>query len=96
MASCKNAFLCALSQFQTEANCKPGGSLRFSTGGQLSLTPGQRIGKARRALTPRGVRRHAPPENFEILWSQGRVFLHFEAADHDFQFIGVNHKTNKK
>ena len=53
-----------------------GGSLRFSTGGQLSLTPGQRIGK---------VRGHAPPENFEILWSQGRVFLHFEAADNDFQ-----------
>ena len=63
----------------------PGGSLRFSTGGQLSLTPGQRIGKARRALAPRGVRGHAPPENFEILWSQGRVFLHFEAADNDFQ-----------
>ena len=62
-----------------------GGSLRFSTGGQLSLTPGQRIGKAWRALTPRGVRVHAPPENFEILWSQGRVFLHFEAADNDFQ-----------
>ena len=64
---------------------KAGGSLRFSTGGQLSLTPGQRIGKARRALAPRGVREHAPPENFEILWSQGRVFLHFEAADNDFQ-----------
>ena len=62
-----------------------GGSLRFSTEGQLSLTPGQRIGKARRALSPRGVRGHAPPENFEILWSQGRVFLHFEAADNDFQ-----------
>ena len=63
----------------------PGGSLRFSTGGQLSLTPGQRTGKAWRALTPRGVRGHAPPENFEILWSQGRVFLHFETADNDFQ-----------
>ena len=25
------------------------------------------------------------PENFEILWSQGHVFLHFEAADNDFQ-----------
>ena len=62
-----------------------GASLRFSTGGQLSLTPGQRIGKARRALTPWGVQGHAPPENFEILWSQGRVFLHFEAADNDFQ-----------
>ena len=62
-----------------------GGSLRFSTGGQLSLTSGQRIGKAWRALTPRGVQVHAPPENFEILWSQGRVFLHFEAADNDFQ-----------
>ena len=62
-----------------------GGSLRFSTGGQLSLTPGQIIGKARRALAPRGVWGHAPPENFEILWSQGRVFLHFEAADNDFQ-----------
>ena len=49
------------------------------------MTPGQRIGKARRALAPRGVRGHAPPENFEILWSQGRVFLHFEAADNDFQ-----------
>ena len=24
-------------------------------------------------------------KNFEILWSQGRVFLHFEAADNDFQ-----------
>ena len=42
----------------------PGGSLRFWTGGQLSLTPGQRIGKA---LPSRGVRGHAPPENFEIL-----------------------------
>ena len=28
---------------------------------------------------------HAPPENFEILWLQGCVFLHFEAADNDFQ-----------
>ena len=37
-----------------------GGSLRFSTGGQLSLTPGQRIGKARRALTPRGSRGMLP------------------------------------
>ena len=54
-----------------------GGSLRFATGGQLSLTPGQRIGK--------GLQGHAPRENFEILWSQGRVFLHFEAADNDFQ-----------
>ena len=44
-----------------------GGSLRFWTGGQLSLTPGQRIGKARRALLPTGVWGHAPPENFEIL-----------------------------
>ena len=44
-----------------------GGSLRFWTGGQLSLTPGQRIGKARRALPSRGVRGHTPPENFEIL-----------------------------
>ena len=44
------------------------------------MTPGQRIGKARRALNTRGVRGHAPPENFEILWSQGCVFLHFEAA----------------
>ena len=43
------------------------GSLRFWTGGQLSLIPGQRIGKARRALLPRGVWGHAPPENFEIL-----------------------------
>ena len=43
-----------------------GGSLRFSTGGQLSLTPGQRIGKARRAFPPRGPG-HVPPENFEIL-----------------------------
>ena len=64
---------------------KAGGSLRFSSGRQQSLTTGQRIGKARRALTTRGVRRHAPPENFEILWSQGCVFLHFEAADNDFQ-----------
>ena len=45
----------------------------------------QRIGKARRALTPRGVRGYAPWENFEILWSQGRVFLYFEATDNDFQ-----------
>ena len=60
-----------------------GGSLRFSTEGQLSLTPGQRIGKGQRALTPRGVQGQAPP--VEILWSQGRVFLHFEAADNDFQ-----------
>ena len=43
------------------------GSLRFWTGGQLSLTPGQRIGKTRRALPPRGVRRHVPPKNLEIL-----------------------------
>ena len=49
------------------------------------MTPGQRIGKARRALSPRGVRGHAPPENFEILQSQECVFLHFEAADNDFQ-----------
>ena len=49
------------------------------------MTPGQRIGKARRALLPRGIWGHAPPENFEILWSQGCVFLHFEAADNDFQ-----------
>ena len=49
------------------------------------MTPGQRIGKARRALTLRGVRGHAPHENFAILWSQGRVFLHFKAADNDFQ-----------
>ena len=49
------------------------------------MTPGQRIGKARRALSTRGVRGHAPPENFEILQSQGCVFLHFEAADNDFQ-----------
>ena len=41
-----------------------GGSLRFWTGGQLSLTPGQRISKARSALPARGVRGHAPPENF--------------------------------
>ena len=62
-----------------------GGSLRFSTERRLSLTPGQRIGKAWRALTPKGVRGHAPPENFEILWSQGCVFLHFKAGDNDFQ-----------
>ena len=51
----------------------------------MSLTPWQRIGKARRALPPRGVQGHAPPENFEILKSQGCVFLHFEAADNDSQ-----------
>ena len=33
----------------------------------MSLTPGQRIGKAQRALSARGVRGHAPPEKFEIL-----------------------------
>ena len=44
-----------------------GGSLRFSTGGQLSLTTGQIIGKAFWALPSRGARGHAPPENFEIL-----------------------------
>ena len=33
----------------------------------MSLTPGQRIGKALRALPSRGVRGHAPPENFESL-----------------------------
>ena len=49
------------------------------------MTPRQRIGKAWRALSPRGVQGHAPPENFEILLSGGCVFLHFEAADNDFQ-----------
>ena len=33
----------------------------------MSLTPGQRIGKALRALVPGGFWGHAPPENFEIL-----------------------------
>ena len=36
-------------------------------------------------LSPQGVREHVPPEKFEILQSQGCVFLHFEAADNDFQ-----------
>ena len=52
------------------------------------MTPGQRIGKAWRALPSRGVRGHAPLENFEILQSQRCVFLHFEAADSDFQVKG--------
>ena len=37
------------------------------------------VSKARRALPTRGVWGHAPPENFEILYSQRRIFLHSEA-----------------
>ena len=44
------------------------------------MTPGQRIAEALG-----GIRGHASLENFEILWSQGCVFLHFEAAGNDFQ-----------
>ena len=63
---------------QIQCGCS-GGSLRFWTGGQLSLTPGQRIGKAIRALPPRGSGE---------FWNSivaGMCFLHFEAADNDFQ-----------
>ena len=39
------------------------------------------VSKVRRALPSRGVWGHAPPppENFEILYSQRRIFLHSEA-----------------
>ena len=37
------------------------------------------VSKTRRALLSRGVWGLAPPENFEILYSQRRVFLHSEA-----------------
>ena len=51
-------------------------------GGICSVTisaPRVPVSKARRALPSRGVWGHAPPENFEILYSQGRIFLHSEA-----------------
>ena len=40
---------------------------------------------ALRALPSRGVWGHAPPENFEILYSQRRIFLHSEALNGKYE-----------
>ena len=50
------------------------------------------VSKARRALPSRGVWGHAPPENFEILYSQRRIFLHSERP---FGFAFYLGKPNK-
>ena len=43
------------------------------------------VSKALRALPSRGVWGHAPPENFEILYSQRRIFLHSEALNGKYE-----------
>ena len=43
------------------------------------------VSKARSALPSRGVWGHAPRENFEILYSQRRIFLHSEALNGKYE-----------
>ena len=65
------------------------------------------VSKALRALPSRGVWGHAPPENFEILYSQRRIFLHSEALNGKYEtcwkhgnlslyWVSLNRKQNQR
>ena len=75
------------------ANDLAGVSISFCISGYLRVTGGYIC--RRRAFDPRGVRGHAPPENFEVLDSRRCIFRSFFVALFLHFFVPKSTNLNK-